>query len=138
MENLYAQERIEQKIAEIQSKFGESIRNLLHEVNRTKLNGKGKVSAAPAVDQNTIRWTLAWKASAPGGVRKRRGIVSYELNVIASVEDDGHQARVSRVWVHRRASTPMEFDGHTPTTRMRRLAQLSLPDIRAAIEAEWG
>jgi hypothetical protein len=111
---------------------------LLQEINKTKLKGEGKITAAPVVDQNTLRWTLAWKAPAPGALGKKAGTVSYELNIVAFVEDDGREARMAKAWVHRRASTPMEFEGHTPTTRMRRLARLSLPEIREAIEAEWG
>ena len=141
MPNIYAQtahERIHQKIEEIKSQFGTGIHTLLQEVNKAKLKGKGKITAAPAVDQNTLRWTLAWKATAPGAVGKKAGAVSFELNIVVFVEDDGREARVAKVWVHRRASTPMEFEGHTPTTRMRRLAHLSLSEIREAIEAEWG
>jgi hypothetical protein len=31
----------------------------------------------------------------------------------------------------------MDFEGHTPTTRMRRLTSLSIAAIREAIDAEW-
>ena len=122
------QERINAKIAEIRRDNGDGIRALLKEVNKTRLNNKGKITGAPIVEGTSLRWTLAWK-------EERR--ISLELNIVVSIEDDGQHARVGRVWVHRHASTPMDYEGHTPTTRMRRLAGLSIAEIRDAIDAEW-
>ena len=65
------------------------------------------------------------------------GAINFDLNVVVTIEDDGKHARVGRVWVQRHASTSLDFEGHTPTTRMRRLTGLSLDEIREAIEAEW-
>lgn len=122
------QARLNRKIEEIQQQFGSGIRALLDEMNRARLKGKGKITASPVVDRNNLRWTLAWKDPDK---------VSFELNVVVQVEDDGRAARVGKVWVHRHASAPLEFEGHTPTTRMRRLTGLSLAEIREAIESEW-
>lgn len=126
MTNL-AQERINQKIEEIKSRVGAGIVDLLIETNQTRLQGKGQVTASPLVDPNGLRWTLAWTEAQ----------IKYELNIYVHITDDGRRADVGKVWVHRRAATPMDFEGHTPTTRMRRVASLSIPEIRAAIEAEW-
>ncbi len=119
--------RIDAKIEEIKREYGAGIRELLSEVNKTRLKGKGKIEP-PVVEGSSLRWTLAWREE-----RK----ISLEMNIVANVEDDGRQARVGRVWVHRHASTPMDFEGHTPTTRMRRLTSLSIAAIREAIDAEW-
>jgi hypothetical protein len=122
-----AEERISNKLDEIQQEIGTSIVELLREMNKTKLAGKGKVSMRPTRERASMRWTLAWKQEK----------ISYDLNLIVSVNDDGTQARVDRVWVHRHASSDYDFDGHTPTTRMRRLTSLSLEEIKQAIEAEF-
>jgi hypothetical protein len=119
--------RIDTKIEGVKGEYAAGIRELLSEVNTTRLKGKGKIEP-PVVEGSSLRWTLAW--------REEREI-SLELNIVANVEDDGRQARVGRVWVHRHASTPMDFEGHTPTTRMRRLTSLSIAAIREAIDAEW-
>lgn len=122
------QARVDAKIAEIDRAYGSDIRDLLKEMNKTRLKNKGKLTLAPVIENNSLRWTLSWKE-----LQK----ISLELHVIVSVEDDGHSAKVSRVWIHRHASTPVDFEGHTPTTRMRRLASLSIDEIRDAIDAEW-
>lgn len=123
-----AQERITQKIQEVRTTFGKDIVALLRRVNMARLAGKGKVTAAPVIDRTSLRWTLAW----------RQDKISYDLNVVVRFDDDGQTARVTGVWVHRHAATPLEYEGHTPTTRMRRLTSLSIPEIREAIDAEWG
>jgi hypothetical protein len=120
--------RISAKVEEVKRDFSDGITELLKETNKWRLGGKGKIVAAPKVDHNSLRWTLAWK----------EGKIAFELNVVVSIEDDGRRARVGRVWVHRHASTPFDFDGHTPTTRMRRLTGLAIEEIREAIETEWG
>jgi len=38
--------------------------------------------------------------------------------------------------VRRHPSTPLVFEGHNPTLRIRRVTNLSLKEIKAAIEAE--
>lgn len=121
--------RVQAKIAEIRRDYAEPIAELLREINRSRLGGRGYLTAGPAVEGNALRWTLAWK-------EKRK--VSFELNIVANIEDDGQSAKIGRVWVHRHASTTVDYDGHTPTTRMRRLTALSLPEIKQAIDAEWG
>jgi len=122
-----AQERITKKIEEVKTAFGKDIVALLKQVNATHLAGKGKVAATPVVDRASLRWTLGWEQDK----------ISYDLNVVIRFDDDGQTARAAGVWVHRHASTPMEFEGHTPTTRMHRLTGLSIKEIREAIEAEW-
>jgi hypothetical protein len=121
------QARVDAKIEEIERAYGSDIRDLLKEVARTRLKNKGKLTLAPVIENNSLRWSLTWKEQQK---------ISLELHVIVSVEDDGHAARVGRVWIHRHASTPIDFEGHTPTTRMRRLTGLSIEEIRAAIYAE--
>jgi hypothetical protein len=121
------QARVAAKIEEINHAYGSDIRDLLKEVSRTRLKNKGKLTLAPAIENNSLRWTLSWKEQQK---------ISLELHVIISVEDDGHAAKVGRVWIHRHASTSIDFEGHTPTTRMRRLASLSIDEIREAIDAE--
>jgi len=121
------QARVDAKIEEIERAYGSDIRDLLKEVGRTRLKNKGKLTLAPVIENNSLRWSLTWKEQQK---------ISLELHVIVSVEDDGHAARVGRVWIHRHASTPIDFEGHTPTTRMRRLTGLSIEEIRAAIYAE--
>jgi hypothetical protein len=121
-----AEERINEKLAEIQQGVGKSITELLRETNKTKLAGKGKVSAHPIRERSGLRWTLAW----------HEGKVAYDLNVVVNVEDDGKETRVSKVLVHRHASADYDYEGHIPTTRMRRLAKLDIAEIKDAITAE--
>jgi hypothetical protein len=125
--NKLQQARVDAKIAEIDRAYGSDIRDLLKEVGRTRLRNKGKLTLAPVIENNSLRWTLSWREQQK---------ISLELHVIVSVEDDGHTAKVGRVWIHRHASTPIDFEGHTPTTRMRRLTSLSIEEIREAIDAE--
>ena len=120
--------RINHKVEEIKRDFGDALRDLLKDVNKTRLKNQGKLTAAPALERNSLRWTLAWK----------EGSINFDLNIVVAIEDDGKQAQVGRVWVQRHASTSLDYDGHTPTTRMRRLTMLSLDEIREAIDAEWG
>ena len=121
------QERMNQKIEEVKAALGKDIVTLLKQVNAARLGSKGKVAATPVADRASLRWTLEWKKDR----------ISYDLNVVVRFDDDGKTARVAGVWVHRHVSTPMEFEGHTPTTRMHRLTGLSIEEIREAIDAEW-
>jgi hypothetical protein len=121
------QERIDKKIEEVKTALGKDIVALLKQVNATRLADKGKVTTTPVADRASLRWTLAWSQDK----------VSYDMNVVIRFDDDGQTARVAGAWVHRHASTPLEFEGHTPTTRMHRLTGLSIKEIREAIEAEW-
>lgn len=123
-----AQERIAKKIEQVKNEMSKDLVALLKQVNATRLAGEGKVTATPIVDRASLRWTLAWE----------QGKISYDLNIVVRFDDDGNTARVAGVWVHRHASTPLEYEGHTPTTRMHRLTGLSLQEIREAIDAEWG
>ena len=120
--------RIVAKIEQVKQDYSDAICNLLEETNKARLKGRGKVAEAPLSEGNSLRWTLTWKEQQK---------VSFELSILVNIEDDGHKANVGRVWVHRRVSTPMDYEGHTPTTRMRRLAGLSIAEIRDAIDAEW-
>jgi hypothetical protein len=121
------EERIAQKAEEIRGAFGKDIVTVLKQANAAHLTGKGKVTATPVVDRASLRWTLAWEQDE----------ISYDLNVVIRFDDDGKSASVAGVWIHRHASTPLEFEGHTPTTWMHRLTGLSIKEIRAVIEAEW-
>ena len=121
------QGRINQKIEEVKVALGKDIVTLLKQVNAARLAGKGKVAATPVADRASLRWTLEWKKDR----------ISYDLNVVVRFDDDGQTARVAGVWVHWHVSTPLEFEGHTPTTRMHRLTGLSIKEIREAIDAEW-
>lgn len=121
------EQRIAAKIDQVKREFGADIYGLLKEQNDLRLKGKGKLNQEPVMDRHSLRWTLAWRGEN----------VSYEMNIIVRLEDDGQEAHVAQVWVHRHASTPVEFEGHTPTTRMHRLSGLDLTDIRNAIEVEW-
>ncbi len=120
------EERIGDKLDEIQQEWSKPIVNLLRETNKVKLGNKGRLVARPARDRSSLRWTLAW----------RDGKIAYDLNVVVYVEDDGKVTKVSKVLVHRHASADYDYDGHTPTTRMRRLNGLSLEEIKQTIEAE--
>lgn len=121
-----AQARINELIEEIKNGIGKEITALLKEINITRLGGKGKL-VKPVVDRASLRWTLAWEQND----------ISYDLNIIVRFEDNGKTARVAGVWVHRHASTPLDYEGHTPTTRMHRLTGLSIEEIKEAIEAQW-
>ncbi len=121
------QARIASQIDRVIQEYSNAISDLLKETNKTRLKGRGKITEAPLIEGNSLRWTLTWKEQK----------VSYELSILVNIEDDGQKANVGRVWVHRRASTPIDFEGHTPTTRMRRLARLNIDEIREAIELEW-
>lgn len=119
--------RMQAKIDEVKTEFNESIVALLAEINVQRLRGEGIVTPTPVIERTNLRWTLAWKEKEK---------ISFDLNVVVGIEDDGTQAKVGRVWVQRHASTALDYEDHTPTTRMRRLAMLSLKDIRDAIEQE--
>lgn len=124
---LTERDRIDQKIEQIKQDIGRGVIDLLRQVNRTHLKHRGKISLLPMIDRNNVRWSLTWQ----------EGTMSFALNVVVALKDDGTQALVDRVWVHRHVTTPFDFDGHTPTTRMRRLTGLSLEEIGKAIEAEF-
>ena len=118
--------RLNLKLEELSRTWNAGIVDLLRQANKSRLKGKGKVTPQPLIERNNLRWSLEWK----------EGKISFDLNVVVNVEDDGKQAQVSRVWVHRHASSSLDFEGHTPTTRMRRLTGLSLEEIQQAVEAE--
>ncbi len=121
------QARIEAMLEEIDRVYSSQIRDILKEINRTRLMNKAKLTLAPVIEHNSLRWSLLWKEQQK---------ISFELHIVVSVEDNGQTAQVARVWIHRHASTPIDFEGHTPTTRMRRLTILSIDGIREAINAE--
>lgn len=127
MANATAQERIDKKLGEIQRDVEPEIEALFGELNRARLNGRGEMGKMVR-DGNSLRWALAWREDSG---------IAYQLVVILYVEDDGRVARFSRGWVHRRASTPIEYEGHTPTTKMRRIASTSPAEIKDAILGEW-
>jgi hypothetical protein len=122
------QERIQEKIKEVAGEFGGKIYAILQELNQTRLKGNGQLNEEPYADEHSLRWMMKWKEAQ----------IAYELSVVIRFEDTGREAHIGGVWVRRHASTPLDFDGHTPTTRMRRVTNFSIKDIRDAIEAEWG
>ncbi|MBI5029542.1 MAG: hypothetical protein HZB51_03380 [Chloroflexi bacterium] len=124
---LSAENRINQKIEQIKNDIGVAITNLLKDANKRYLKTKGKVSTMPTIDHNNLRWTLAWTEEK----------ITFDLSVVIAVTDNGTEARVDRVWVHRHVTTPFDYDGHTPTTHMRRLTSLSIAEIKSAVEAEF-
>ncbi len=129
MTELAQKNRIESKLREIEQAHGKAIHALLEQLNQTRLQGKGTAAILPRVEKNTLRWSLKWKTDSK---------VSLEIAVAVGVEDDGQSAQIAGVWVHRHASAPMEFEGHTPTTTMNRLGlQISIPEIREAIDSQW-
>ena len=121
------QERINAKIAQVKQEHDEPFVRLLTQVNKTHLHGKGKLTAVAEVDRNSLRWTLAWTADK----------IDFDLNIVVNIADDGKQAHIDRVWVHRHVSAPFDHEGHTPTTHMRRLTSLSIAEIKEAIETEF-
>ncbi len=125
--DMTAEGRIDQKIEQVKSDIGNSVVNLLKRANKIHLKGEGTATSAPTIEHNTVRWTLAWKEEE----------ITYELNIVVAILDDGTQAHVDRVWVHRHVTTPFDFDGRTPTTHMRRLTSLSSAEIKNAVEAEF-
>ncbi len=122
------QERIDKKLGEIQRDVEPEVNGLFRELNRARLDDKGRVGRTVR-DRSSVRWSLAWTEEESG--------IAFELAVILYVEDDGSAARFSKGWLHRRASAPIDFDGHTPTTRMRRIPSASPADVKEAILAEW-
>ena len=122
------QERVQQKINEVEKEYGVKIHDLLLSMNRERLNGKAQLNEEPYTDEHSLRWVMKWKEAR----------IAYEMSIVIRVEDTGREARVGGVWVRRHASTPLDFEGHTPTTRMRRVTNLTMKDIKDAVEAEWG
>ncbi len=125
--DLSAENRINQKIEQVKNELGTAVSSLLRDANKRYLKSKGKVSTTPTIERNSIRWTLAWREEK----------MTFDLSIVVAVIDDGAQARVDRVWVHRHVTTPFDYDGHTPTTHMRRLTSLSIAEIKSAVEAEF-
>ncbi len=125
--DLSAENRISQKIEQVKGELGTAVVNLLRDANKRHLKSKGRVSAVPTIDRNSLYWTLAWKEDK----------ATFALRVVIAIMDDGTQARIDRVWVHRHVTTPFDYDGHTPTTHMRRLTSLSIAEIKSAVEAEF-
>jgi hypothetical protein len=121
-------ERLKEKIKEIEEQFGGDIYAILDELNRSHLKGKGHLNKEPYKDEYSLRWLIKWKESK----------IAYEMSVVIRVEDTGHEASIGGVWVRRHASTPLDYEGHTPTTRMRRVTNFTMQSIRDAIQAEWG
>ena len=122
------QERLQEKIKEVERDFGPKIYEILMSLNRERVKGKAQLNDEPYTDEHSLRWVMKWKEAR----------IAYEMSVVIRVEDTGREARIGGVWVRRHASTPLDFEGHTPTTRMRRVTNFSIKDIREAIEAEWG
>ncbi len=122
------QMRLNLKAEEIRKSFGHRIEGLLEKQNQTRLGGKGNIAASSPLEDGSLRWTLTWR---------RTDGIALELDVIVQIEDSKQGARVSRVIVRRHASTPLDYEGHTPTTKMRRLSDLSIDAIQEAILSEW-
>lgn len=112
---------------QFQQEHGKRIIDLLGETNRAHLNGKGKLLLQPFINGNLVRWTLTWMQDQ----------IAFDLNIVLNLVSNGGQAQVESVFVHRHASTPYDFPGHTPTTRMRRVKGFSMTAIKDAIQAEF-
>ena len=126
--NELQQARIDAKIEEIHRAYGGEIRDLLKEINNTRLKNKGKLTLTPVIENNSLRWTLSWKEQQE---------ISLELHVIVSVEDDGHAAKVSRCRSVVTRSPRLIMTDTRRRRGLRRLASLSIDEIRDAIDAEW-
>jgi len=125
--DLSAEDRTNQKLDQVKADLNLAVIGLLRDANKRHLKSAGKVNTVPTIDRNSIRWTLAWQEEK----------TTFDLSVVVAVVDDGKEARIERVWVHRHATTPFDYDGHTPTTHMRRLTSLSIAEIKSAVEAEF-
>ncbi len=122
-------ERLAKKLDEVEDEYDIPISDLFAEINRTQLGDAGKRVATPYRDEYSLRWVMKWDGADSA---------SYELSIVFRVEDTGSEARIAGIWVRRHASMPFDFDGDTPTTHMRRVTDISMDGIRAAVEAEMG
>ncbi len=123
------QNQLDQKLDATEREFSQPIYDLLGQVNETRLKNAGDIAKQLVRDRYSLRWVMKWQDSEE---------ISYELNIVIRVEDTGSEARVSGIWVRRHAATLFDFDGDTPTTHMRRVTDISIQGIRAAVEAELG
>lgn len=112
---------------QFQREHGKRIVDLLGETNQTHLKGKGKLMLQPLINGNLLRWTLTWMQDQ----------IAFDLNIVVNVATDGGQAQAESVFVHRHASAPYDFQGHIPTTRMRRVKGFSMAAIKDAVQAEF-
>lgn len=116
-----------EKAQQFLRKYGDQIGNLLNETNRVNLRGKGKILFHPISDDDILHWTLEWKQDQ----------VSLDLNLVVHIEKNDGPLQIESVLVHRHASAPYDFEGHMPTTRMRRLNGFSMLEIKRAVDAEF-
>jgi hypothetical protein len=121
-----AEARLRVKASEIVREYGPAIHGLLTELNRTRLDGQGRLTSAE-IGRKAIRWELEWKDEP----------VSYRVHIGVTIGDDGKEAFVDRVLVQREASAPYSFEGHTPTTMMKQIAHLDVAEIKAKLMDIW-
>jgi hypothetical protein len=119
-----AQSRLKAKAEEVARALGAPIEQLLADVNVTRLNNGGKIIPAE-IQAHHVRWALEWKSNA----------ITYRLRVVVRLADNGQAARAEQTMVQCEASTPYNFEGHTPTTTMRQVVGVDLPHIREAVIA---
>ncbi len=117
--------RLKNKAAEVAEKSGAAIQQLLAELNAARLNGAGKISHDSQPQH--VRWSLEWK----------RETITYRLRIAARLVDDGSEARFDQVLVQKEAWTAYQFEGHTPTTTMKRVSSLDIAKIREAVLMMW-
>ncbi len=121
-----AQARIKAKAEEIALTNDASIGQLLAELNASRLRGSGEIARAQ-IQEHHVRWALEWKESA----------VTYKLRIAVRLVDDGREARIDQILVQKEAWTPYSYEGHTPTTTMKKVAELDVAKIREAVEYLW-
>lgn len=120
-----AEARLDQLASVIAQNIGPGIQQLFAELNRTRLNGQGKVKSE--ISRRVIRWMLEWRTQS----------ITYKMRVMILLADDEKRAFVDRVLVQKEASTPAIFEGHTPTTTMKQVTSVSLEEIHRALMELW-
>ncbi len=118
--------RLQQKASEVVRDYGPAIHRMLADLNASKLRGQGKVESAE-IGRKAVRWELTWQD----------GEITYGMHVAVTLADDGRRAFISRVLVQKMASTAYAYQGHTPTTMMKQINELNVPEIERAILAIW-
>ncbi|MBI4789411.1 MAG: hypothetical protein HY782_20470 [Chloroflexi bacterium] len=121
-----AEARLQRKASEVVRDHGPAIRQLLADLNKSRLKGLGRLGSAE-IGRMAIRWELQWKADP----------VTYRMHIAVTLADDGQKAFVDRVLVQREASAPYDFQGHTPTTMMKQIATLNVKEIKSKLEELW-
>jgi hypothetical protein len=115
--------RIRAKVLEVAEREGPWIQSLLAEVNATRLGGMARISPAPEIGTNSVRWNLEWQKDK----------LVFTINCVVRVMDDGHEARAMGIAVTRIISSAVDYEGHTPTV-VTFEARLDAPSLRKALE----